>query len=205
MLFGTTLSQTVYELQPGTKGNEIVLTVANVSETSVATNVFVALTKKSSSLKFKSEKEMIEFVMAKTDAKAKFTFDVERDIPVNLPDGKAGRKDTIEFMITDGRGIMMTKSFIFSYVGPKQFKLEQNFPNPFNPTTTIRYSIPQRSNVVLKVYDVLANEVATLVNEDKDRGVYKTNFDASQLASGIYLYRIQAGSFVETKKMILLK
>lgn len=85
------------------------------------------------------------------------------------------------------------------------FKLSQNFPNPFNPVTSIQYSIPQRSNVTLKVYDVLGNEVKTLVNEEKDRGVYSVNFDASGLASGMYLYRLQAGSFVETKKMILLR
>ncbi|QQS36630.1 MAG: SBBP repeat-containing protein [Ignavibacteriales bacterium] len=92
-----------------------------------------------------------------------------------------------------------------SLLSPKEFQLAQNYPNPFNPITTIQYSIPQRSNVVLKVYDVLGNEVAVLVNEEKYRGVYSVNFDASQYASGIYLYRIQAGSFVETKKMILIK
>ncbi len=87
----------------------------------------------------------------------------------------------------------------------QNYSLAQNYPNPFNPVTTIQYSIPQRSSVTLKVYDVLGNEVAALVNEEKDRGVYSVNFDASQLASGMYLYRIQAGSFVETKKMILIK
>ena len=90
-------------------------------------------------------------------------------------------------------------------LSPKEYQLAQNYPNPFNPNTTIRYSIPQRSNVVLKVYDVLGNEVATLVNEEKDRGVHTINFDATQLASGIYFYRLHAGSFVETKKMILLR
>ena len=88
---------------------------------------------------------------------------------------------------------------------PNQFALNQNYPNPFNPTTTIQYSIPQRSSVKLKVYDLLGNEIAELVNEEKDRGVYSVSFDASGLASGIYLYKIQAGSFVETKKMVLLK
>jgi len=93
--------------------------------------------------------------------------------------------------------------------------LYQNYPNPFNPVTTIQYSVPQRSNVTLKVYDVLGKEVASLVNEEKERGVYSVNFsaiggsasggNASQLASGIYFYRLQAGSFVETKKMIFLK
>ncbi|HSW55541.1 MAG TPA: SBBP repeat-containing protein [Ignavibacteriaceae bacterium] len=92
-----------------------------------------------------------------------------------------------------------------SLITPDSYNLAQNYPNPFNPVTTIQYSIPLRSSVTLKVYDVLGNEIATLVNEEKDRGVYSVIFDASQLASGIYLYRIQAGSYVETKKMILLR
>jgi len=88
---------------------------------------------------------------------------------------------------------------------PNSYNLAQNYPNPFNPTTTIQYSIPKRSSVKLKVYDLLGNEIAELVNEEKDRGVYSVSFDASGLASGIYLYKIQAGEFIETRKMILLK
>ncbi len=88
---------------------------------------------------------------------------------------------------------------------PSEFLLLQNYPNPFNSATAIQYSIPQRSNVTIKVYDILGNEVTTLVNEEEDQGVYTINFDANNLASGLYLYRIQAGSFIDTKKMILLK
>lgn len=85
------------------------------------------------------------------------------------------------------------------------FTLAQNYPNPFNPVTTIQYSISQRSDVTLKVYDVLGNEIAILVNEEKEKGVYSVNFDASALSSGIYFYRLQAGSYIDTKKMILLR
>lgn len=88
---------------------------------------------------------------------------------------------------------------------PEKFYLEQNYPNPFNPVTTIQYSLPQRSNVTLKIYDVLGKEIAVLVNEEKDRGVYNVSFDASHLSSGVYFYRLQAGSFGSTKKMILLR
>ncbi len=93
---------------------------------------------------------------------------------------------------------------------PQNFFLYQNYPNPFNPTTKIRYSIPsnvkgQMSNVSLKVYDVLGREVATLVNEEKQAGVYEVEFNASQLSSGIYYYQLKTGNFIETKKMILLK
>jgi len=85
------------------------------------------------------------------------------------------------------------------------FALEQNYPNPFNPTTTISFSIPSAETVILKIYNIAGQEVATLVNERKDAGRYQINFDASQLSSGIYFYRIKAGSFEAAKRMALLK
>ncbi len=88
---------------------------------------------------------------------------------------------------------------------PKQFALEQNYPNPFNPTTMIRYELPLASAVSLKVYDVLGREVATLVNERQEAGAYSIPFNATALSSGIYFYRLQAGNFVATKKMMLVK
>ena len=88
---------------------------------------------------------------------------------------------------------------------PISFSLSNNFPNPFNPTTKISYSIPKRSSVSLKVFNLLGSEVVELVSGEKDAGTYDINFDASNLPSGIYFYRIQSGSFTDTKKMILLK
>ncbi len=96
---------------------------------------------------------------------------------------------------------------------PTEFTLEQNYPNPFNPTTTINYSIPvearrgvlQSLPVTLRVYDILGREVATLVNKQQSAGNYSVKFDASQLTSGIYLYKLQSGSFVKNKKMLLVK
>ncbi|RKY94958.1 MAG: hypothetical protein DRQ01_01060 [Ignavibacteriae bacterium] len=85
------------------------------------------------------------------------------------------------------------------------FRLEQNYPNPFNPTTTFHYSIPQDSFVSIKVYDVLGNEIAILVNEEKPVGSYEVEFDGNKLTSGIYFYKLQAGYFVETNKMVLMK
>ena len=85
------------------------------------------------------------------------------------------------------------------------FKLEQNYPNPFNPTTQISYSIPVASHVRLKVYNVLGNEIATLVNEEKPAGEYSVKFNASDLSSGVYIYRLQTDYSVITKKMTLLK
>ena len=88
---------------------------------------------------------------------------------------------------------------------PRVFALQQNYPNPFNPSTNIRYSIPQSSNVVIKVFDILGNEIETLVNEEKPVGSYEVDFNASELSSGIYFYKLQAGEFIQTKKMIILK
>ena len=89
------------------------------------------------------------------------------------------------------------------------FKLEQNYPNPFNPSTVISYRLPVTSNVTLKVYDILGNEIVTLVNEEKSPGTYEVEFNTSSIkhhpSSGIYFYQLKSGSFVETKKMVLLK
>ena len=97
-------------------------------------------------------------------------------------------------------------------ITPDKFYLSQNYPNPFNPTTVIQYQIPKTGNVSLKIYDVLGNEVATIVNEKQSAGSYKVEFDASQLtsakgeyASGVYFYRLFSDSFQQTKKMILLR
>lgn len=87
----------------------------------------------------------------------------------------------------------------------KEYELAQNYPNPFNPSTTIRYQLPQDGMVTLKIYDILGAEVANLVNEEKVAGKYEVNFNASNLSSGIYIYKLKAGEYVNSKKMILLK
>ncbi|MEW5843122.1 MAG: YCF48-related protein [Bacteroidota bacterium] len=95
---------------------------------------------------------------------------------------------------------------------PTDFVLYQNYPNPFNPTTTIKFSIPSvgrnsisTSKVTLKVYDLLGREITTLVNEEKLAGNYEVKFDGSKLCSGVYFYRLTAGDFTASKKLILLK
>jgi hypothetical protein len=88
---------------------------------------------------------------------------------------------------------------------PEGFVLFQNYPNPFNPNTTINFSVLKQNNVKIKVYDVLGNEILTLINEDKPKGYYKIEFNASNLSSGIYYYQMQTDGFIQTKKMILLK
>ncbi len=90
-------------------------------------------------------------------------------------------------------------------VRPDQYYLHQNYPNPFNPSTTIRFSVRKNGHTSLRVFDVLGREVATLVNETKPAGTYDVKFNANHLSSGVYFYRLQVGSFIETKKMMLIK
>ena len=91
------------------------------------------------------------------------------------------------------------------YGAVAEFALEQNYPNPFNPTTKINYSIKEKGNVELKIFDLLGSEIVTLVSEEKNPGNYEVFFDASNLSSGVYLYTIKSGSFVQTRKMLLMK
>lgn len=88
---------------------------------------------------------------------------------------------------------------------PEVYFLSQNYPNPFNPTTTINYSIPEKSFVTIKIFDVIGNEVESLVNEEKSVGRYEARFNTNNVASGVYFYQLRAGAYVETKKMMLLK
>ena len=88
---------------------------------------------------------------------------------------------------------------------PSSFQLYQNYPNPFNPSTTINYSIPKKEFVLLKVYDVLGKEIATLVNEEKRQGSYSAKFNGNNLSSGVYFYKIESGNFTKVNKMLLLK
>jgi hypothetical protein len=88
---------------------------------------------------------------------------------------------------------------------PKEYVLSQNYPNPFNPTTTIKYSIPKADIVKLTVYNAIGSKVATVVNEYKQAGNYSVQFNAANLASGIYLYRLESGNYNSAKKFVLLK
>jgi len=131
-----------------------------------------------------------------------------------LTNAPATASKTRIFRTTNGGhgGIVVSIDNDEAEINPIGFKLGQNYPNPFNPSTRIQYSVSSTQKVTLKVFDLLGNEVATLVNEEKPACTYEVTFDSHSglsgirdLPSGIYFYRLQAGSFVETKKMILLK
>ena len=114
------------------------------------------------------------------------------------------------FVLTINRGVNIINSNNLtgvqsSFQRPLAFVLSQNYPNPFNPTTTIRFELPKSLHVSLKVYDILGQEVSVLVNENRSAGVYEMRFDGTNLASGVYFYRLTAGAFVETRKLLLLR
>ena len=117
----------------------------------------------------------------------------------------ADRIGSVTALRSDYRGTSQILAGSPQPVAPASFSLSQNYPNPFNPTTNFEFRIANREPVSLKVFDVLGRDVATLVNEVRSAGVYTVHWDASSLPSGVYFYRLQAGGFIQTKKMLLLK
>jgi hypothetical protein len=114
-------------------------------------------------------------------------------------------QNLVEFNLVKAKYNSLTGVKLANNTLPVVYKLSQNYPNPFNPTTNISYAIPTSGNVSLKVYNILGQEVATVFSGFQKAGAYIANFDASRLASGVYFYRLQAGQFSETKKMMFLK
>jgi carboxyl-terminal processing protease len=115
---------------------------------------------------------------------------------------RAGRDEVMEAAFNHYFGISYIKQ---EKIIPSAYSLSQNYPNPFNPTTSISFSVAKASFVTLKVYDIVGKEVADLISGQKDVGIYKYIFDASKLSSGVYFYKLQAGDFTDTKKMILIR
>jgi len=139
-----------------------------------------------------------------TDENPSFTYSGIGEYSVKLVVSTGSAIDTIlrenYISVTPITGVENETSQI-----PTEFNLYQNYPNPFNPTTTINYSVPKENFISLKVYNMLGAEVATLVNEKKTPGLYELNFGGENLPSGVYVYRIEAGSFSASKKMLLIK
>jgi hypothetical protein len=132
---------------------------------------------------------------------ATFRFDVASDVPRSTI-------DTLNFLVVGRGGALLRKSVLFSFDLPSSYRLDQNYPNPFNLSTTINYQLPYPSRVSLSVYDLLGRQVKTLVDDVKEAGYHQAVFDASGLASGVYIYRVQAtgnGSYHQVKRMLLLK
>jgi hypothetical protein len=119
----------------------------------------------------------------------------------------SGRRVTKPIVGSSGAYVfdVNTITTVAGFVGPRTFTLAQNFPNPFNPTTSITFTLPSREIVSLSVFDMLGQEVKTLLHGELDPGGHTVTFDATGVASGVYFYRLHAGSFVQTKRMVLLR
>jgi len=200
----STFGQTVYPVPADSKGNQIVLSVANESKTTAANDIQVRVQSPSTSISFAQTSAFVKNIPIGKETDVAFKFDVDRE-------AKIGKNDTLVFSIADAMGSNWTKSIVVSYLGPLVYKLEQNFPNPFNPSTTIYYDLPSDSRVKIMVYDILGREVRKLVDEQEPAGYQTTRFDIQGVASGVYIYRMQAvplkggKAFSAVKKMMVLK
>ena len=196
--------QTVYRVPADTKGNSLILSVANESATTAAQAVSVKLVGDHPGLSLSPSSATLKTLQASGTSDVTFTFAVSRDV-------KPKSRDTLDFEIRDKAGDFWTKAIIVEYIGPEEYKLDQNFPNPFNPSTTIYYDLPADSKVSLAVYDILGREVAKLIDDTKDAGYHSAIMDAHNLASGAYIYRMVAQpvaggkAYTSVKKMIVLK
>jgi len=121
----------------------------------------------------------------------------DNTIPFTLgPNGKISE---------EGGSLLITVGIENETQLPKKFALYQNFPNPFNPATTIRYDLPKQATVTITIFDVIGRQVAKLVNSEQPAGAYSVRWDATGFASGLYYYRIEAGDFASVRKLVLMK
>jgi hypothetical protein len=197
LLTATAFAQTVYEIVPGTNGNEIVLSIANESKTETAEKITVALSNNPRGIELCGNLVSISKLKPNDEREANFSFDAKR-IP-------GTQRDTLKFLITDNKGGSWKKEIVIEYALPKEFKLEQNYPNPFNPSTTIEFTIPQNGRYNLSVYNTLGQFVKLLSEDEYIAGYYKVSFDAGKLASGMYIYRLSGSNVNILKKMMLVK
>ncbi len=183
------------------------LSLKNDSQTAAAKNITIRLTTRDTSSVLSIDPQNNEDI----EISALQTVDIERSHYINF---RSAPSDTVHFMVsiysnnylfwTDSLDVVTSLENDNQKV-PKIFSLDQNVPNPFNPVTSINYQLPKASEVKLSAYNVLGQRVVTLVNERQNVGTYKVEWDASEFASGIYYYRLDAGNFTDVKKMVLLR
>ncbi len=150
-------------------------------------------------LTYVSESETIRYNAKVEEAVVRFEFDLTPPVPV-------GKEQTLRFAVASATtGERWTKEIKIIIDAPKRFELFQNYPNPFNPSTVISYQLPVNSYVTVKAYNMLGQEVATLVDGVQEAGHQSVEFDAGRFSSGMYFYRISAGKYSAVKKMLLLK
>ena len=186
-----------YHIPFASKGNTIELTVANLSSKSM-TNVDVNVSGMPAWLHVTPGKQVVQSVQRHGEQVAKFTFSVDinarikKEFPLSLNASGMG-------------GQSWSRDISIIVNAPDRFELYQNYPNPYNPVTTISYALPHDAKVVLKVYNAIGQEVKTLVDEQQQAGGQSVRFDASNLPSGVYFYRLQTNTFTSVKKMMVIK
>jgi hypothetical protein len=187
----------VYTVPFGTSGNTLELIVVNTSAQS-ATGVKVEGVNTPPWVHFTPEMQTIQAIDAKAEKEVTFAFSVDKTAPVK-------KDQTFTFKITSSTGEQWTKQINIAIAAPDKFELFQNYPNPFNPSTKIEYQLPSDGIVSLRIYNMLGQEVSTLVNEQQESGYKSVEWNASQVSSGIYFYRLQCGSYSSMKKMMMVK
>ncbi len=198
---GTASGQT-WQIPFGSEGNTISLSVANNSSVD-ANNVTVTFTNLPAWLDFKSNSIVLKSIPAKSTGDAEFTFSVDKKAPV-------GKDTALTAVINTSDGQSWDKDITVMVSAPKDYKLYNNFPNPFNPSTKIAFELPKASHVTLTIYDVLGREVTVLANQEYPAGYNEItwnglNRNGEQVASGVYFYRIAAGTWSKVMKMLSLK
>jgi Secretion system C-terminal sorting domain len=201
-LFTFTFALSQHQLPFESKDNRIELSVHNTSAV-VASGVKVEVSNVPGWLHFTSTIKSITQLKGKGDTTAAFSFSVDKLAPIKKP-------QTLTFTITSSSGEMWTKQLDVSVNPPDHFELYQNYPNPFNPSTTISYLLPNDARVVLKIYNSIGQEVTMLVNDERSAGYHQEVWNASNIASGMYIYQIamndqngKKGFY--RKKMLMLK
>ena len=199
---GPASSVQVYSIPFASDGNSIEITVANTAALAVA-GVKVNATNVPIWLKFAGLEQKIGLLKAQQEAPATFSFSVDKLAPVK-------QNQTLKFVISAPTGETWTKEITIAISSPEKFEVFQNYPNPFNPSTTISYQLTTNSRVILKIYNMLGQEVASLVDGDRLAGYHQEMWDATRCSSGAYVYQVIASDDhgtkqVERKRMMLLK
>jgi hypothetical protein len=200
LLVSTALSQEAYKIPFASEGNTIELAIANTSS-ATAIRVTAEAVDTPSWVRFGQRVVGLERVGPGEEKSATFTFSLDKLAPVD-------QQQSLSFIIRSATGESWTKEIKIQVAPPDRFELFQNYPNPFNPTTTICYQLTNDSRVTLKIYNLLGQEVFTLVDAQKQAGYHQEVLNASRLASGMYVYRIvytdQSGKQASDKKRMLV-
>jgi hypothetical protein len=195
-------AQQVYKIPFASKDNSIELSVVNKSTEEVK-NIQVDAISLPKWIKFDETKKIIASIKPEEEIPVLFTFSIDKEASIN-------KETKLNFNITSKSGEVWNKEITISILPPEKYELYQNYPNPFNPTTTISFVIPQSSFVILKVFDILGSEVATLINEKKEPGYHSVQWNGSGNSSGMYIYQVSAKSkndneSIQRKKMLMIK